>query len=219
MNASVRSIQGVRRFWIGQLDRNSVWCCGQDRSPALKGRNTRKAPSMPQSSIKNPPPSGFHAVRCGVKTRTPRTAMRRVTQGGVSRLGRCALPWADLLRPFGEKTSRAFWASRRDPAFCTPQRDIHRIAQGRASGEAAKRRPGLIGPRLANLCSGAKFSGAAQREPFDAKKKLLPEQILNGPGCASCQLPCTDRSRKRRVDRVGSIPSRHSSTIGGERPG
>ena len=59
----------------------TAWCRGQDKSIALKGQNIRKARSTPQSSIKNPPPSGFHAVRCGVKTRTPRTAMRRVPCG------------------------------------------------------------------------------------------------------------------------------------------
>ena len=58
----------------------TVWCCGQDRSLALKGRNIPEARSRPQSSIKKPQPSGFHTVRCGVKTRTARNVRRRVTR-------------------------------------------------------------------------------------------------------------------------------------------
>ena len=58
----------------------TAWCCGRDRSLAQKGRNIWEARSMAQSSIKNPPPSGFHAVRCGVKTSTARNAVRRVTR-------------------------------------------------------------------------------------------------------------------------------------------
>ena len=70
--------------WAGWIE--TAWCCGQDRSLAQKGRNIREARSWPQSSIPNPPPSGFHAVRCGAKIRTPRTAVRRVAQGGASPL-------------------------------------------------------------------------------------------------------------------------------------
>ena len=61
---------------------------------------------------------------------------------------------------------------------------------------AAKRRPGLIGPWLATLCSVAKFSGAAKWEPFGGKKKLLPDQIFNGPAGGS--------SRSRVGRRAGS---------------
>ena len=80
---------------------------------------------------------------------------------------------------FGAKTDRAFWASRRDPAFFTPQRHMHRIAQGRASGEASKRRPGLIGARRATLYSVATFSSAAKWNQFGAKKTRLTDQFFN----------------------------------------
>ena len=180
-------------------------CCGLDRSLVLKGRNIREARSRPQSSNKNPQPSGFQAVECGVKTRPTRTAVRRVTQGGALRLRGFAAalcPGLTCCGSFGTKTDRAFWVSRRDPAFSMPQRGTHEIAQGRASGEATKRCPGLIGPRLATLCSGATFSGAAKREPFDAKKKLLPDQIFFGPGWRPA-----DPRRRLRGNR--STPDRH----------
>ena len=32
----------------------TAWCCGQDRSLALKGRNIREARSRPQASIHHP---------------------------------------------------------------------------------------------------------------------------------------------------------------------
>ena len=89
-----------------------------------------------------------------------------------------------MLRPLRGENQSGLQGIECDPAFFTPRRGIHRIAQGRASGEAAKRRPGLIGPRLATLGSGATFSGAAKREQLGAKKKLLPDQIFNGPGYA-----------------------------------
>ena len=78
--------------------------------------------SMPQSSIKNPQPSGFHAVRCGVNTRMARTATRRVTLGGASRLRRCDLPWADMLRPLrGENQSGLLGIETRSSVLHAPK--------------------------------------------------------------------------------------------------
>ena len=70
----------------------TAWCCGQDTSLVLEGRNIREARSMPQSSIKKAPTIWFSCrpVRRknqdGAYREAPRTAVRRVTQGGASPL-------------------------------------------------------------------------------------------------------------------------------------
>ena len=133
---------------------------------SVSQKNMSRLPESPENSWHKPVwhKPQLHVRKRNVRKRNVRPNLRN---------SKYRMPRSDVSR-LASRGTRA----RHDPAFFTPRRGIHRIAQGRANGEAAKRRPGLIGPRLATQCSGANFSGAAKREQLGAKKKLLQIQFL-----------------------------------------
>ena len=143
---------------------------------------------------------------------TPRRGIHMIAQGRAQRRSREAPPWVNgprhAPRPERAKHSggveHATILHPKPPTIWFSCRPVRRKNQDAAYREAARiavrgvtqggaerrsRRPGLIGPRLAALCSDTKFSGAAKREQCGAKKKLLPDQFFNGPPAARSPQP------------------------------